>query len=45
MGGNYNEKMSELNMTDKDKTNSGVNLILNSGRLDDIQMVENLNNY
>ena len=36
MSNNYHEKMSALNLTDKDKTNSGVNLHIGTGRLDDI---------
>ena len=45
MSGNYNEKMSALNLTDKEKTNSGANLNVNTGRLEDNQMIENLNQF
>jgi hypothetical protein len=37
--------MSALNLTDKEKTNSGANLQVHTGRLDDTQLLENLNQY
>jgi hypothetical protein len=35
--------MSALNLTDKDKTNSGANLNVNTRRLDETQIIENIN--
>ena len=46
MSGNYNnDKISALNFTDKEKTNSGVNLNVNTGRLEDNTMLDNLNQF